>query len=246
MIFFFFFLFLSKVWGQDVLATKGFQSFSHSLPDATKSDSSSITVIVGNVGATRKGDERLRVLHKNVALSFFDYEKIPQSILTMAVNNGHCLFLTLSVPVPLEGLSNPTAFREAVDSERLADWQKLGPTFKGILLSHGYYGDEKTLKPILDYAAQNNQTVVFPEPQMDIKKICDQAKATCVVGHVLVTQKDTQEQLEKKLKKAEDLSKIFGHIILTVHANDILFEHVRQWLESLKEKNITLQTFSTN
>jgi polysaccharide deacetylase 2 family uncharacterized protein YibQ len=238
MFFFFCFIFSLATYGAETPST-GFNRFTLDLP-TSKEGNPTITVIVANLGTTRKGDELLRILDKNVTLSFFDYEKIPQSLLTMAMNNGHHLLLTLSVPAPLEGVSNPSAFRESVDSERLADWQKLGPAFKGLLLSHGHYGDDKNLKIILDYAAKTNQAVIFPEPQQDVKKICEEAKARCIVGHMLITQKDTQEQLQKKLEKAETLSKSLGHIIVTIHTNDLLLDYVRTWVGGLKEKKITL------
>jgi polysaccharide deacetylase 2 family uncharacterized protein YibQ len=237
-----YFLFVASACASEAIPEKPLERFKVEIPKGPlKNQAPTITVIIANVGFTPKTEERIRVLNSGVVIAFADYEKIVPSATTMAMTSGHQLLVTLVVPAPMEGLNNSILFQDTADAERLAPWKKLGPPVKGFLLSYGYYGDEKTLRPTLEYAAKENFLVVFPEPHINADKICSETKTNCLVGHFLITQKDDEIMVKKKLEIAENMSKTIGHATITIHVNDSLFDEVLKWLESLKSKNINLK-----
>lgn len=231
-----------------------FDAYSHPIDTKKIKKSRALSVIVKDLGISKKTTgEALNILPKEVTLSFSPYANKLNAQVVQAWDNGHEILLDLPLetkdfpkvdPGPLAMYTWADAKQNIVSLTKI-----LGAASGNIGLlaaqDTSYFNIYGELKPLMGQIYGRGLAYIEPKGELSTAgKLALKNNSPYASIDMIIPASSSRDLALKKLKSLERSIPKKGHAVVTLSAKKASIDALVQWIETLKDQNITLVPIS--
>ena len=217
-----------------------------------KNKKARIAIVVDDMGGSIKRTKEITDLHAPLTASFLTFAPKLNEQVVASQNAGH----EIMIHVPMQPQSNIYVSEDVLkidmtDEQISNTFAQMLSKFKSIKGINNHMGSRFTehsdkLVPVMKLLAQNNLFFLDSKttPKSQVEQVAEKYNVPYVHRHVFLDNNNDFDYIMKQLKLTEQIAIKNGYAIAICHPKSQTSKALKEWLNSLSDKNIELVPLS--